>query len=119
MSEIPRLNRGSSGIPRCAKGYGPGEFLYFQWIASIDPLKFKVIVEDLAGRWINLGPIRTQVLIPNTYWDPHATLIVVGTNKSGQQVRYIGEMTRGNMYVLHTDQPGDSTMQKYLPKYNL
>lgn len=120
MSEITRATSQTlCGIPRCARGYNSDDFLFFQWTANINPTAFKVIVEDLAGRWVNLGPIQSRVLVPNTYFGPYAKLIVVGLNKNGHQVRYIGVLSRANMYVLHTDRMGDHTMQKYLPQYNL
>lgn len=120
MSEIPRATSQTlDGIPRCAKGYSSDDFLFFQWTSNINPNSFKVILEDLAGRWVGLGPVQSRVLVPNTYFAPNAMLIVAGLNKRGEKVRYIGTLSRGNMYVLYTDSIGDHTMQKYLPQYNL
>ena len=120
MSEIPRFHRNQlDGIPRCARGYYPGEFIHFQWSVNLDPKKFRVIIQDLAGRNVSLGHLRPMVLLPNHFFDPHAPLVVVGLNDKGQQIRYIGELTRGNHYSITTYFPGDQTMLKSIPRYNL
>lgn len=122
MSEIPRIHRAqlAAGIPRCAKGYGPDEFLHFQLDPRLDPRKFRVLVQDLSARWVELSKtLQTRVLIPNTFFDPHATLVIVGLNEKGQQVRFVSEMSRGYFYVLNGDEPGDHTVQKFIPTYNL
>lgn len=121
MSQIPRFtSQVLDGIPRCSRGYSVDEFLNFRWASQIDPTKYRVLIEDLSGRWIELSKtLQPMVYIPNTHFDPHATLVVVGVNKNRQQVRYIGEMTRGDYYELPSDMAGDHTFRKFSAKYNL
>lgn len=124
MSEIPRFHRAQlDGIPRCARGYYPNEFIYFKWdkdlLKQINPSEFKVIFQDLAGRNVSLGKLQQRVLLPNHFFDPHAPLVVVGLDKRGYQVRYIAELTRGNQYELMSATPGDQTMNKSIPRYNV
>jgi hypothetical protein len=108
MSQIPRFHRTELIVPRSIRGYGPDEFLTFEWDSSIDPTKFRVLTEDLSGRWLQLSPTLTsKVLIPNTYFAPHCLLVVVGLNKDGKQVRWSSEMHRGSHYRL-TGTEGDN-----------
>lgn len=116
MSEIPRFHSAELIIPRSARGYSNNDFIQFNWIPSIDPSQFRVLVEDLSGRWINLGTLKERVLIPNTYFPEHAYLIVVGKNRHDQQVRYIGTLRRAQLYILDSSKEGDHTMRRFIPQ---
>lgn len=119
MSEIPRYHRTELIIPRSARGYGNDEFLLFKWDPSLDPSQFRVLLEDLAGRWVNLGNLNDRVLIPNTYFPQKAYLVIVGRNRRGQQVRYIGEFRRGHFYILESTQAGDHKMTRFIPQHRM
>lgn len=111
MSQIPRFSSDEI-IPRSARGYSPDEFLYFDWVPEIPASRFKVLVEDLSGRWVNLGAVNKRVYVPNTYFPAHATLVIVGANSYGQQVRFISELQRGQKYKLKTADAGDHYVER-------
>lgn len=117
MSQISRFHRTQVIIPREIRGYGIDEFLHFQYDPSLNPSRFRILVEDLAGRWVNIGTLKNKVYIPNTYWPNNAKLVVVGTNNAGQQVRYLGVLKRGSLYVMTSSTPGDHSMQVFAPQY--
>lgn len=113
MSEISRFHRTQVIIPREIRGYGKDEFIQFQYDPSLDASKFRVLVEDLAGRWVELGKLANKLFVPNTYWPNNAKLVVVGTNRFGQQVRFVGTLNRGALYVLGTSSAGDHGMKVF------
>jgi len=115
MSTIPRFHKSELIIPRSARGYGSDEFLNFNWPSLFDSSQFKVFIEDLSGRWVTLGTLQKRVFIPNTYFPAHAMLVVVGKNKNGQQVRFIGTLKRGQLYNLNSVSEGDHSMDSYIP----
>ena len=115
MSEIPRFDSAELIIPRSARGYNPDEFLYFSLDKSLDASKFRVLLEDLAGRWVNLGNPTDRVFVPNTYWPEKAMLIVVGQNSGGEQVRFLSTLKRGNHYALRGSQGGDRSAVMMIP----
>ncbi len=117
MSEIARFHRAELIVPRSARGYGNDEFLFFQWDPSIDKTQFRVLLEDLAGRWVNLGNLDKKILIPNTYFPEKAMLVVVGRNRHGDQVRYLDELRRGHFYVLSSSAAGDHPMGRFIPQH--
>jgi hypothetical protein len=112
MSQIPRFHRTELIIPRSARGYATNEFLYFRWHPSVNPCDYRILVEDLSGRWVTLGQLDKQVFIPNTYFPADATLAIVGHNPKGTQTRFTGNLTRGATYELGPAMPGDHLMYK-------
>lgn len=114
MSQIPLIPNTQMNVPREARGYSIGEFLFFKWPSTLDNNRFRVLVEDLAGKWLELGTLQDKVYIPATHFDPHAKLVVVGRNKRDSEVRFVHEMKRGHLYVLPTTEAGTHMMERYM-----
>lgn len=117
MSNIPRYHRTELIVPRSARGYGTDEFLYFSWDPALEPALLRVLVEDLSGRWINLGTVKKSVFIPNVYFPNQANLVVVGRNRKGEQVRFFGRLRRGQFYILPGSKAGDYIMRRMIPQH--
>lgn len=115
MSGIPRFDTTQLGIPRSVRGYNPDEFIYVDLDSSLDASKFRVLLEDLSGRYISLGSPLSRVFLPNTVFGENAMLVVVGTNKSGEQVRFLSTLKRGEKYVLRGSKGGDYRIQRSIP----
>ncbi len=116
MSGIPRFHRTQLSNPRYLKGYGNDEFLYFDWDPSLDPSKFRVLVESLSGQWEHIGQLKKTVYVPNVHYPEHAMLVVVGVNRKGEQVRHLGELRRGHFYRLESSVEGDHYMTRMIPQ---
>jgi hypothetical protein len=114
MSQIPLYTSTMMNVPREARGYSLGEFLFFKWPSTLDNNRFRVLVEDLAGKWVELGTLQEKVYIPAHQFDPHAKLVVVGRNKKDLQIRFVNEMKRGHLYTLGSTEAGTHLMERYV-----
>lgn len=114
MSNQPRFHGNQLIIPRSARGYNPDEFIYFEWHPALSQDKFRVLVNTLSGEWMSMGNLKSKMFVPNVYFDPHAKLVIVGTNEQGEQIRFITTLRRSHMYLLNQSQGGDYEIGSYI-----
>ena len=114
--DIPIDYKCFSAIPRSVRGYTPTDFLFFKWNPSIESAKSRILLENLSGEYTDLGPLKEKVYVPAVFWPHDATLIVTGRNRKDQEVRHVGLLRRGQLYVLPESQQGVHKMQRFNPQ---
>lgn len=109
MSLIPKIPANYMEIPKRSRGLQSMQNIFFTWNSQVNPANFLVYVEDLSGRWMSLGRVKSIVPLPEVYFPAYAKLAIVGSN-GRQQVRYLGVLRGGFTYNLFTNVAGDWTL---------
>ena len=114
MADIPRTSWTYYSTPRKARGYISSDFIYFIVPNTLTMNNYKIMVEDLSGKWKFINYLNKRVLLPSVIYSPYSKIAIVGVNGNGESVKYVGTLLRSASYILGPELKGINEIRPQL-----